>query len=471
MTTERTHPVAPGSGVETRIASWRGFVGRRAAISAADVDELEAHLRDQMADLQGVGLSDDEAFMVAVGRLGEVDGLSREYAREHSDRLWKQLVVGAADSGSAGRRGLRVALGLGVAAAVAVQVPQLFGIGLEDNGGIYVKNLPLLVLPFLAGFFVWRAGVAPGLRVRLLALVGVAVAVSALVLNLYPFGAGSASEVFPLEPATEVLAALHLPVALWLILGVAHAGGDWRSDRARMDYVRFTGEWFIYYVLIGLGGGVLLGLTAGVFSTIGVDTETAIVSWVLPCGAAGAVLVAAWLVGAKQGVIENMAPVLTRVFTPLFAVMLLAFGAAALWQGDFRTVDRELLIVFDLVLIVVLALVLYSVSARDPLAPPGGFERLQVVLLGSAIIVDLYVLVAMLTRIGAFGFSPNKVASLGLNMLLLVNLVGSVVMLVGFLRGRRPYAHLERWQTGYLPAYLAWAVIVGVAFGPVFGWV
>ena len=101
----------------------------------------------------------------------------------------------------------------------------------------------------------------------------------------------------------------------------------------------------------------------------------------------------------------------------------------------------------------------------------GGFERLQVVLLGSAIIVDLYVLVAMLTRIGAFGFSPNKVASLGLNMLLLVNLVGSVVMLVGFLRGRRPYAHLERWQTGYLPAYLAWAVIVGVAFGPVFGWV
>ena len=274
MSTGSINPSTPGSGVEARIASWRGFVGRRAAISDADVDELEAHLRDEMAELHGVGLSDDEAFMVAVGRLGEVDALSREYAQEHSDRLWKQLVVGTSDAATAGRRGLGVALGLGVAAAVAVQVPQLFGIGLEDNGGIYVKNLPLLVLPFLAGFFVWRAGVAPGLRVRLLALVGVAVAVSALVLNLYPFGAGSASEVFPLEPATEVLAALHLPVALWLILGVAHAGGDWRSDRARMDYVRFTGEWFIYYVLIALGGGVLLGLTAGVFSAIGEKKKT-----------------------------------------------------------------------------------------------------------------------------------------------------------------------------------------------------
>ena len=447
--------------VETRIESWRGFVGRRAAISTADVDELESHLRDEMADLRDVGLSDDEAFLIAVGRLGEVDALSREYAQEHSDRLWKQLVVGSADSATADRRGLGVALGLGVAAAVAVKVPALFGIGLEENPEHYVKNLPLLVLPFLAGFFVWRAAVEPRMRTRLLALVGVAVVASALILNLYPFAADS---------ATEILAALHLPVALWLLLGVAHAGGDWRSDRARMDYVRFTGEWFIYYVLIGLGGGVLLGLTAGVFSTIGVDTETAIFSWVLPCGAAGAVLVAAWLVGAKQGVIENMAPVLTRVFTPLFAVMLLAFGAAAIWQGDLRTVDRELLIVFDLVLIVVLALLLYSVSARDPLAPPGAFEWLQVVLLGSAVIVDAYVLVAMLGRIGAFGFSPNKVASLGLNALLLVNLVGSVVLLVGFLRGRRPYAHLERWQTGYLPVYLVWAVVVGVAFGPVFAW-
>lgn len=468
--TGRHSPSGTESGVEARIASWRGFVGRRAAISTADVDELEAHLRDQMGELESVGLSEDEAFLIAVGRLGEVDALSREYAQEHSDRLWKQLVAGPTDSDPEGRRGLGVALGLGVAAAVAVKVPALFGIGLEENPEVFVKNLPLLVLPFLAGFFVWRAGVGPGMRARLLAIVGVAVAVSALVLNLYPFGAQSDTAVLAMESATEILAALHLPVALWLVLGVAHAGGDWRSERARMDYIRFTGEWFIYYVLIGLGGGVLLGLTAGVFSTIGVDTETALFSWILPCGAAGAVLVAAWLVGAKQGVIENMAPVLTRVFTPLFAVMLLAFGVTAVWQGDARTVDRELLIVFDLVLIVVLALVLYSVSARDPLAPPGGFERLQVVLLGSAIIVDGYVLVAMLSRIGAFGFSPNKVASLGLNILVLVNLVGSLVILIGFLRGRRPYAHLERWHTGYLPVYLAWAAFVGVAFGPIFAW-
>ena len=445
-------------GVEGRIQSWRDHLHRRSAISAGDVDELETHLRDEMVDLRRAGLTEDEAFLIAVGRLGELDGLSREYAREHSDRLWKQLVLGAEDAAPALRRGLSVALGLAVGAAVAVKVPALVGVGLAQNEDAYVKNLPLLVLPFLAAFFVWRTR----LRALGIGVLAACFVVAAVALNAYPFAENS---------ATEVLATLHLPIALWLLVGVAHAGGDWRSDLARMDYVRFTGEWFVYYVLIGLGGGVLVALTAAVFSAIGVDTGAFVAGWLLPCGAAGAVLVAAWLVGAKQGVIENMAPVLTRVFTPLFTLMLLAFLAAAAWQRDALTIDRDLLIVFDLVLVVVLALLLYSVSARDPDAPPGPFDRLQVVLVASALVVDAYVLAAMLGRIGAFGFSPNKVASLGLNVLLLVNLAWSAVLLVGFVRGRRPYAQLERWQTGYLPVYLAWTATVGLLFGPLFGWV
>jgi hypothetical protein len=39
---------------------------------------------------------------------------------------------------------------------------------------------------------------------------------------------------------------------------------------------------------------------------------------------------------------------------------------------------------------------------------------------------------------------------------------------VGFLRGTRPFARLERWQTGYLPLYGLWAAVV-VVFPPAFG--
>ena len=81
--------------IEEQIAQWRGYLLRRRAISGPDVEELESHLRDQVTVLTSAGLAADEAFLVAVKRMGSLDALSREFAREHSDRLWKQLVISA----------------------------------------------------------------------------------------------------------------------------------------------------------------------------------------------------------------------------------------------------------------------------------------------------------------------------------------------------------------------------------------
>ena len=185
----------------------------------------------------------------------------------------------------------------------------------------------------------------------------------------------------------------------------------------------------------------------------------------------GAVLVGAWLVEAKQSVIENMAPVLTRLFTPFFAVLLVAFLVTVLWTGRGVDVQREVLIAFDLLLAVVLGLLLYSVSARDPQQPPGVFDVLQIVLVTSALLADAVALWAIAARISEFGFSPNRVAALGENVILLVNLAWSAALYVRVLRGRRSFADLERWQTNYLPVYAVWAAIVVIVFPPVFGYI
>jgi hypothetical protein len=243
---------------------------------------------------------------------------------------------------------------------------------------------------------------------------------------------------------------------------------DWRSSRRRMDFIRFTGEWFVYFVLIGLGGGVLTAFTAGTFRAIGIDPGTFIAQWLLPCGAAAAVVVAAWLVEAKQGVVENIAPVLTRLFTPLFTAVLLAFLAAVVWTG--AGVDRAALILFDLLLVVVLGLLLYSQSARDPLAPPGLFDKLQLALVVSALAIDVLVLIEIAGRITEYGATPNKAAALGENVILLANLAWSAWLLLKFVRRRTPFVALERWQTGYLPVYAAWAWIVVFVFPPLFSY-
>jgi hypothetical protein len=165
-----------------------------------------------------------------------------------------------------------------------------------------------------------------------------------------------------------------------------------------------------------------------------------------------------------------MAPVLTRLFTPLFTVLLLLFLATMVWTGSPINVEREILIGFDLLLAVVVGLVLYAASARDPEAPPDFFDGLQLLLVVSALVVDVVALAAITARISEFGFTPNRVAALGENLILLVNLAGSAWLCARFLRHRRSFAALERWQVAYLPVYSVWAALVVVAFPPVFGY-
>jgi hypothetical protein len=323
------------------------------------------------------------------------------------------------------------------------------------------------VLPLLTGYFAWKRR----LDTRTLRWLAVAFVAAAVFANVYPFAAhvpGSSTH----DPGnTETLTALHLPIALWLMVGIAYAGGRWSQVAGRMDFIRFSGELFIYYVLIALGGGVFTAFMMMIFQAIGIDAEAFLQSWLLPCGAAGAVVVASWLVEAKQSVIENMAPVLTRLFTPLFAALLVTFLGTLLFTGRGVDIERDMLIAFDLLLVVVLALLLYSASARDPRSPAGAFDVMQIVLVVSALLVDAVALWAIAARITEFGFTPNRVAALGMNMILLVNLAWSAVLYTRFMRARGSFTELERWQTNYLPVYAMWAAIVVIVFPPMFAYI
>jgi hypothetical protein len=165
-----------------------------------------------------------------------------------------------------------------------------------------------------------------------------------------------------------------------------------------------------------------------------------------------------------------MAPVLTRLFTPLFTILLLVFLVTMAWTGSPINVEREVLIGFDLLLVLVVGLVLYAASARDPEAPPDLFDGLQLLLVVSALVVDAVALAAIAGRISEFGFTPNRVAALGENLILLVNLVWSARLYARFLRHRDSFAVLERWQIAYLPVYSVWAAFVVVVFPVAFGY-
>src|SRR5438874_4602387 len=447
--------------LEEQIAQWREYLRRRQTFHGSDIEELEGHLRDQLTGLTEAGLAGEEAFLVAVKRMGSLDALSREFARAHAERLWKQLVIGpgaAEESADAGHTEMLVVLSLAVAAALAIKVPALFGLQIDGSDQpFYLRNAGLFVLPLLTVYFIWKRGlgVAGALWLAL------PFAAGAVFANTFPFRANS---------DTERLTALHLPITLWLVVGFAYVRNRWFADGGRMDFVRFSGELAIYYVLIALGGFVLIAFTVMMFASIGMKADWLIGRWLVPCGAAGAVIIGSWLVEAKQSVIENMAPVLARLFTPLFAVLLLAFLGTMAWTGSPINVERQVLIGFDLLLALVVGLVLYAASARDPQAPPDFFDGLQLLLVASALVVDGVALTAIAARISEFGFTPNRVAALGENLILLVNLACTAWLYARFVRHRGSFAALEWWQIAYLPVYAAWAAIVVTVFPPVFGY-
>jgi len=453
---------------------WRTYVLAQGA-ALTDAESAEARLREHVARLADAGLDAQETFLVALKRVGAADAPTREFARVFSRELLAETpspgLGPSATSGSdhapapaavrtpsrAASSDFWVMLGCALAAALAIKAPELFGYTLYgDDGAFYARNLSLFVLPFLAGYFIWRRG----LGARGIAGVGAVFVAGAVFVNVYPFAA---------DGSTGVLSALHLPIALWLAVGVAYSAGDWGSGARRMEYVRFTGEWLVNYALIALGGGVLMMLTTGVFEAIGLDAGQFVFEWILPCGASAAVIVAAWLVGIRRSPSGGMAPMLARIFTPLFAVLLAALLVGVIGTRGVIDMEREVLIIFDLLLVVVLALLLYTFSARDPLARPAVLDWIQIVLVVCALAVDVVALLNIVGRLAEFGFSPNRTAALGLNLILLVNLAWSAVLQGGFLRSRRGFEAVEAWQMRYVPVYALWAAIVVVSFPLLFG--
>src|ERR671921_2937898 len=187
---------APGDAVplEEQIDRWRSYLRRRQAIHSVDVAELEDHLREQVAVLVDAGLATDEAFLVAGKRMGNLDALSGEFAREPSDRLWKQLVVVPSDSGeprARARTDAIVVFCLAVAAALVIKVPALFGIQLDQDAGFYARNLSLFVLPLLTCYFAWKRRLDTS-TVRWLAVAFVAAGGFANAYSLSPRGSPQA---------------------------------------------------------------------------------------------------------------------------------------------------------------------------------------------------------------------------------------------------------------------------------------
>lgn len=340
-------------------------------------------------------------------------------------------------------------IALSLLAGTLVKLPSF--LPLLNDERFYARNVAGILAGALMAFFcILRS--CPKNTVRNLALLGLG---SLLFLNFLPESSKS---------DTLVLSCMHTPFFLWSLLGVAFLGGNWKNLSGRMDFIRFNGELLIYSTMILFGGMVLTGLTFALFSLIHLSIEEWYLQNVVVYGSVAAPIVATWVVVRIVGNRFKIAPLLAKIFTPLFLLTTVAYLLAMGIQHKSPFTDRDFLIAFNGLLLVVLGLCVFSISERGMKDSPGLVDVMNMGLVAITLLIDLVALSAILFRLSSYGFSPNRLAVLGGNLLAFCHLAGILYRYVRFAQRRQPLESLENWITGYIPVYTTWSVIVAMAF-------
>jgi hypothetical protein len=267
----------------------------------------------------------------------------------------------------------------------------------------------------------------------------------------------------PLEDKDSILLAyLHLPVVLWMLVGLAFAGDGYGDFRERLRFLRFNGEFCIYYASMAIAGMLLTLLTLQLFSFLGMDIADLYFENAVVFGAGFLALVSVHLVVVNLDRNRRIAPLIARIFSPVVLLTLLAYLVAVVAVGENPFIDRDFLLSFNFVLMTVLAVTIYSITEERL----GRASRLSLLvnmaLILLTLVVDVVALAAILFRLSSYGLTPNRLAVLGMNLTILVHLVRILIASFNEFKGRG--GRLARTVVGYLPVYGLWAAIVSFAF-------
>lgn len=332
-------------------------------------------------------------------------------------------------------------------AGFLVKVPSIF---LVDGDWYYPRFAPLITISGVIGYFLIAED-----NKKITTWVVTAIAVCISYLLILPSSSSSAS---------ITMALIHLPLFAFSLLAVSFMSGHWNSVESRINFIRYVGEMGIYTVLILLGGVVLTTLTLGLFSLIDLPIDKWYMKYVVVVGLVSSPIVATYLFDSVQNRQSKFAPVLSNVFSPLFLITILAYLIATVYQGKTPYTDRDFLITFNGLLLVILALTLFSIAGRKKSVGVYLSDYINICLVGATIIVNVVALSAILFRWTEYGLTLNRVVVTGANILIFVNLVLVLFRYVGHLRDGRGVPDLEVTIARYLPVYTLWSVIVAIIF-------
>ncbi len=350
-------------------------------------------------------------------------------------------------------RDLIEVLGIAVFTAVLALIPAVFTA--IDQEFFFVRNVALIAFNGLILYSFWL-NKDSGLK-KLMAY-GFILMASALYLNLLPASPGD----------SVLIAFLHVPLMLWCFFGLTYIRFDFRSLPNRMNFIRFSGELIIMAGLILLAGGVLTGITLGLFSVIGMEIEKIYTDFIAVPGALAAPVIAFYLIRTYPGITSKIAPVIARVFTPVVLATLTIYLVSLPFSKSSILENRELLIIFNLMLLGVLALIIFSISEISKAISEKNNLMGLFLLSVMAIVINSIAIIAIFSRLSD-GLTPNRTVVLVTNLLVFVNLILITIKLFQARFKGAPAETIEKSVAGYLNVYAIWTVVAVFILPLVFG--
>lgn len=339
-----------------------------------------------------------------------------------------------------------------VVAGLLAKFPSIFSLNEEFY---YPRNIGLIVFPILIAFFSWKNK----LPLKFNIIIWTIISISAVFINLWP----------GIESDTLILACIHLPLLLWAILGAAFTGKKLNDYEKRLGFLRFNGDLVVMMAIIIISGMLLSGITIGLFELIGLKIEEFYMQNVVIFGLPAIPIVATYLNYSNPHLVNKVSPIIAKLFSPAVLLMLVIYLGAIMFSGKNPYTDREFLLLFNLLLIGVMALIFFSV-AESTQKVKNSFGIWVLLLLSLVtIIVNGIALSAIIFRISEWGFTPNRLAVLGSNILILIHLLMVTSILVKTVQDKSHVSKVGTVISKYIPIYVIWTLVVIFIFPLIFG--
>ncbi len=324
----------------------------------------------------------------------------------------------------------------------------------DTSSAIAPINLVFGIIPFIAAYFVYNNMPKKKILYTLVSLF----LISGFYINMLPLE----------HKDSIILAYLHLPIFLWVLLGLAFTGNEYGIGGKRLAYLKFNGEFSVLYASMAISGMLLTALTMQLFSFIGMNIEEFYFKNVVLFGASALAVVTTHLLSRNLKLAKNIAPYIAKIFTPLVLITLLVYLITVLWVGKNPFMDRNFLISFNGILLSVLAVTIFSITESGTDEKKNISDYINFALIILALLIDSVALSAIVFRLSSYGITPNRLVVLGVNILIWANLIWIMLSYMRFLQNKTGPLTIQDAVTKYLPAYGLWAAFVTFTFPFIF---